>query len=86
MASNLGWTWEEHKKFQNALAIYGIDETPGMWSYLVRVTGKTEQEVKAHYKKIMVGVVQIEAGLISLPRDDEVSDGQNNNRQNDEQR
>lgn len=73
MASNLIWTWEQHKKFQNALAIYGIDETPGMWRYLVRCTGKTEDEIKVYYEKLMVEIKKIE-----------VSGDHNNNGEHDE--
>uniref|UniRef100_M1B8X5 MYB transcription factor MYB164 n=1 Tax=Solanum tuberosum TaxID=4113 RepID=M1B8X5_SOLTU len=71
MASNSTWTLEQHKKFQNALAIYGIDETPGMWCYLVRTTGKTEEEIKSYYEKLMVEIKKIESAPISLPRDEE---------------
>ncbi|WMV57006.1 hypothetical protein MTR67_050391 [Solanum verrucosum] len=65
MASNSTWSWEQHKKFQNALAIYGIDETAGMWRYLVRTMGKTEEEVKSYYEKLMVEIKKIEAAPIS---------------------
>ncbi|KAM3289518.1 hypothetical protein P3S67_017806 [Capsicum chacoense] len=82
MAANLTWTWEQHKKFANAVAIYGFDETPGMWRYLIWVTGKTEEEVKLHYEKLMRGIRNIEAGLLRLPENENVIDGLNNNGNN----
>ncbi|KAK6796562.1 hypothetical protein RDI58_004263 [Solanum bulbocastanum] len=86
MASNSTWTLVQHKKFQNALAIYGIDETSGMWRYLVRTTGKTEEEVKSYYEKLMVEIKKIEAGPVCLPRDEEASGDHNNNREQHDHR
>ncbi|KAG5573528.1 hypothetical protein H5410_063294, partial [Solanum commersonii] len=68
MASNSTWTWEQHKKFQNALAIYGIDETP---------------EVKSYYEKLMVEIKKIEAALIYLPRDEELAELEARNEEKD---
>lgn len=84
MASNSTWTWEEHKKFLNALAVHNFDETSSMWHYLVNVTGKTEEEVKLKYEKIMIEIKKIEATLIPLLKNDE--DVHDNNHEDDKQR
>ncbi|MCD9640854.1 hypothetical protein HAX54_026562 [Datura stramonium] len=47
MASNSKWTWEENKKFENALAIYDKD-TPDRWSNVAKATGKSEEDVRLH--------------------------------------
>ncbi|KAK4716034.1 hypothetical protein R3W88_014372 [Solanum pinnatisectum] len=86
MTSNSVWTWEEQMKFLKALAICGFDETLGMWCYLVNATGKNEEEVKFHFEKIMVEIKKIEASLIHLLKNEEISGGHNNNRDDDEQR
>uniref|UniRef100_A0A3Q7GI03 Myb-like domain-containing protein n=1 Tax=Solanum lycopersicum TaxID=4081 RepID=A0A3Q7GI03_SOLLC len=86
MTSNSIWTWEEQMKFLEALAICGFDDTLGIWRYLVDVTGKNQEEVKFHFEKVMVEIKNIEASLIHLLKNEEISGGHNNNRDDDEQR
>ncbi|KAF7817578.1 protein RADIALIS-like 4 [Senna tora] len=67
MASSSGWTAKQNKKFENALAMYEED-TPDRWQKLARaVGGKTVEEVKRHYEKLVEDVKLIEQGHIPLP-------------------
>ncbi|TKY75155.1 RADIALIS 1 [Spatholobus suberectus] len=67
MASSQGWTAKQNKRFENALAIFDKD-TPDRWQNLARaVGGKTVEEVKRHYEKLVEDVKQIEEGHVPLP-------------------
>ncbi|KAJ1384949.1 SANT/Myb domain [Sesbania bispinosa] len=67
MASNSVWTAKQNKRFENALAIYD-EGTPDRWQKLARaVGGKTVEEVKRHYEKLVEDVKQIEEGHVPLP-------------------
>ncbi|XP_060171367.1 protein RADIALIS-like 4 [Lycium barbarum] len=81
MASTSTWTWEQNKKFENALAIFD-KETPGRWSNVAKACGKTEEEVKLHYEKIVEDIKDIESGKIPLPKYREASVGETSNRYN----
>ncbi|KAG5573529.1 hypothetical protein H5410_063295, partial [Solanum commersonii] len=67
MATNSTWTREEDKMFENALAIFDKD-TPDRWSNVAKATGKTEEEVKLHYQKLVEDIENIEADLVPLPK------------------
>ncbi|KAL2538329.1 Protein RADIALIS-like 6 [Forsythia ovata] len=67
MGSNSTWTAEQNKLFEKALAQYD-KVTPDRWGNLVQgVGGKTEAEVKQHYKKLVEDINQIESGQVPLP-------------------
>jgi len=67
MASSQGWTPKQNKRFENALAIFDKD-TPDRWHNLARaVGGKTVEDVKRHYEKLVEDVKQIEEGHVPLP-------------------
>nr|XP_004238300.1 protein RADIALIS-like 3 [Solanum lycopersicum] len=67
MATNSTWSHHQNKLFENALAIYDID-TPDRWRKLANaVGGKTEEEVKNHYEKLVEDIKRIESGNIPLP-------------------
>ncbi|KAJ7958027.1 Protein RADIALIS-like [Quillaja saponaria] len=67
MASSSSWTPKQNKMFENALAIYDED-SPDRWHNLARaVGGKTVEEVKRHYEKLVEDVKQIEAGQVPIP-------------------
>ncbi|KAL2346325.1 hypothetical protein Fmac_000325 [Flemingia macrophylla] len=66
-SSQQGWTPKQNKRFENALAIYDQD-TPDRWQKLARaVGGKTVEEVKRHYEKLVEDVKKIEEGDVPLP-------------------
>ncbi|WMV57005.1 hypothetical protein MTR67_050390 [Solanum verrucosum] len=67
MATNSTWTREEDKMFENALAIFDKD-TQDRWSNVAKATGKTEEEVKLHYQKLVEDIENIEADLVPLPK------------------
>ncbi|MCE3052167.1 hypothetical protein HAX54_051739 [Datura stramonium] len=67
MGTNSTWSEQQNKSFENALAIYDRD-TPERWRNLARaVGGKTEQEVKNHYEKLVEDIHRIESGNVPLP-------------------
>ncbi|XP_028803062.1 protein RADIALIS-like 4 [Neltuma alba] len=67
MASSSTWTAKQNKRFENALALYP-EETPDRWQKLARaVGGKTVEEVKRHYEKLVEDVKLIEEGHVPLP-------------------
>lgn len=69
MASNSSeWTRKQNKRFENALALYE-EESPDRWKKLARAVGggKTEEEVKRHYEKLVHDLKQIEEGQVPLP-------------------
>ncbi|KAH7568469.1 hypothetical protein JRO89_XS06G0003800 [Xanthoceras sorbifolium] len=61
------WTWKQNKRFENALAIHDED-TADRWHNVAAVVGggKTVEEVKRRYEKLVEDVKQIEAGLVPL--------------------
>ncbi|PHT98820.1 Transcription factor RADIALIS [Capsicum chinense] len=67
MATNSTWSNQQNKLFENALAIYDTD-TPDRWRKLAKaVGGKTEEEVKSHYEKLVEDIKHIESGNVPLP-------------------
>ncbi|KAK4374322.1 hypothetical protein RND71_004999 [Anisodus tanguticus] len=78
MATNSTWTWEQEKKFENALVIYEED-TPNRWHNVAKACGKTEEEVKLHYEILVEDIKNIESGKVPLPKYKEASDDHYNN-------
>lgn len=67
MSSSGSWTAKQNKAFENALAMYDQD-TPDRWQKLAKaVGGKTVEEVKKHYEKLVEDVNRIESGEVPLP-------------------
>lgn len=67
MASSQGWTAKQNKRFENALAIFDKD-TPDRWQNMARaVGGKSVEEVKRHYEKLVEDLKLIEEGRVPLP-------------------
>lgn len=61
------WTRKENKLFEEALAIYNEGE-PDFFHNLARaVGGKTVEEVKEHYQRLVHDLELIESGKIPLP-------------------
>ncbi|TXG53138.1 hypothetical protein EZV62_022307 [Acer yangbiense] len=59
------WTTEQNKAFENALAIYSDkDTTEERWHNIAAAVGggKTLEEVKKHYEKLVEDLKLIEAG------------------------
>nr|AYC76742.1 divaricata [Streptocarpus ionanthus] len=62
-----GWTPEENKAFENALALFD-ETTPNRWQKVAEmVPGKTVVDVMRQYKELEDDVSSIEAGLIPVP-------------------
>ncbi|XP_020098410.1 protein RADIALIS-like 3 [Ananas comosus] len=57
------WTAKQNKTFERALAVYDKD-TPDVAR---AVGGKTPEEVKQHYEKLVRDVQQIESGRVPFP-------------------
>ncbi|KZV18367.1 protein RADIALIS-like 4 [Dorcoceras hygrometricum] len=67
MASNSSWTDKENKRFEDALADFDKN-SPDRWNRLARaVGGKTVEEVKSHYRKLVEDLDHIETGKVPLP-------------------
>ncbi|XP_075516085.1 protein RADIALIS-like 4 [Primulina tabacum] len=68
MGSNSSWTEKENKRFEDALADFDKN-SPERWNRLARAvgTGKTVEEVKCHYQKLVEDLDHIENGKVPLP-------------------
>ncbi|PIM98212.1 hypothetical protein CDL12_28783 [Handroanthus impetiginosus] len=68
MGSSSTWTAKQNKLFENALAVYD-KETPDRWENVARAVGggKTVDEVKCHYQKLVQDIHRIESGKGPLP-------------------
>ncbi|KAL3845243.1 hypothetical protein ACJIZ3_002646 [Penstemon smallii] len=70
MGSNSSWTSRQNKLFEDALATYDKNvNSPDWWQNLARAVGggKTVEEVKCHYQKLVEDITHIETGKIPLP-------------------
>lgn len=64
----MGWTREENRRFEDALAVYGPDD-PNRWQHVANaVGGKSVDEVKRHYEVLKEDVKQIERDQVPFPR------------------
>ncbi|KAI4316824.1 hypothetical protein L6164_024764 [Bauhinia variegata] len=64
----MGWTREENRRFEDALAVYG-PEDPNRWQHVANtVGGKSTEEVKRHYERLKEDVNRIERDQVPLPR------------------
>ncbi|KAI9113384.1 hypothetical protein K1719_015909 [Acacia pycnantha] len=64
----MGWTREENRRFEDALAVYG-PEDPNRWQHVANaVAGKSAQEVRRHYEILTEDVNRIERDQVPLPR------------------
>ncbi|KAK9161854.1 hypothetical protein Syun_008195 [Stephania yunnanensis] len=62
--SNLlcGWSWEENKVFELALAVVN-EEDPDRWEAVAAMVGsRTAEEVKKHYEILLQDLKLIESG------------------------
>ncbi|KAK8673223.1 hypothetical protein V6N13_111572 [Hibiscus sabdariffa] len=67
-SSNLKWTAEQTKLFENGLAIYDKD-IPQRWQEIAKlVGGTTEHEVKQQYEILLDDINRIESGKVALPK------------------
>ncbi|KAJ0086914.1 hypothetical protein Patl1_09155 [Pistacia atlantica] len=65
--SDSTWTAEQNKQFERALAVYDKD-TPDRWVNVARaVGGKSPEEVKRHYDRLVQDLMYIESGQFPLP-------------------
>ncbi|TXG52210.1 hypothetical protein EZV62_021379 [Acer yangbiense] len=62
------WTTEQNKMFERALAVYD-KETPERWQNVARFVGggKSADEVKRHYDRLVQDLLYIESGQFPLP-------------------
>ncbi|KAK9012222.1 hypothetical protein V6N11_040288 [Hibiscus sabdariffa] len=67
-SSNLNWTVEQNKLFENGLAINDKDNTQ-RWQQMAKlVGGTTEHEVKQQYEILLDDINRIESGKVALPK------------------
>ncbi|XP_021907878.1 protein RADIALIS-like 3 [Carica papaya] len=66
-SSSSSWTPKQNKLFERALAVYDKD-TPDRWINVAKaVGGKSAEEVKKHYEKLIRDVKDIESGRYPYP-------------------
>ncbi|KAL4337621.1 hypothetical protein AHAS_Ahas12G0128500 [Arachis hypogaea] len=67
MQSSSSWSAKDNKAFERALAVYDKD-TPDRWYNIARaVGGKTPEDVKRHYERLVHDVRHIESGQAEKP-------------------
>ncbi|XP_075476886.1 protein RADIALIS-like 3 [Primulina tabacum] len=66
--SSTGWTPQENKLFEKALARFDKD-TPDRWHNISRAMGggKSAEEVKRHFEILMEDLRRIESGYVPFP-------------------
>ncbi|XP_043808913.1 protein RADIALIS-like 5 isoform X3 [Manihot esculenta] len=65
--SSSSWTPKQNKLFEKALALYDKD-TPDRWQNVAKaVGGKSPEEVKIHYDRLVEDLIYIESGQAPLP-------------------
>ncbi|KAK9091139.1 hypothetical protein Sjap_024316 [Stephania japonica] len=64
-----GWSREEEKTFENAIATYWDENgSKNRWEKIASlVPGKTMEQVKRHYEVLVEDINSIEAGLVPIP-------------------
>ncbi|KAG6408765.1 hypothetical protein SASPL_131786 [Salvia splendens] len=67
MSSNSKWTAWENKVFEDALASYGKGTAEWWQNVAEAVGGKSVEEVKRHYQKLVQDINRIETGKVPLP-------------------
>ncbi|CAL0313167.1 unnamed protein product [Lupinus luteus] len=67
VGSNSGWSLEQDKAFENALATHPEDASNRWEKIVADVPGKTLEEIKHHYELLVDDVNQIESGCVPLP-------------------
>ncbi|KAL7002112.1 hypothetical protein U1Q18_003265 [Sarracenia purpurea var. burkii] len=70
-----GWTRDQDKAFENALATYPEDSVDRWEKILADVPGKSLEEIKHHYELLVDDINQIESGCVPLPCYNSPSDG-----------
>ncbi|KAL5981771.1 hypothetical protein ACLOJK_015835 [Asimina triloba] len=61
------WTLKQNKDFERAIAIFD-EGTPERWEKVASmVAGKTPEDVRRHYNRLLHDLKRIECGLIPIP-------------------
>ncbi|XP_021713605.1 transcription factor SRM1-like [Chenopodium quinoa] len=66
----MGWSFEEDKVFENAIAELGLESQNLVQEIALRMPGKTIEEIQTHIDELMHDVMMIEAGLLDEELDD----------------
>ncbi|CAN6439306.1 unnamed protein product [Victoria cruziana] len=65
-SSSVPWSWEENKRFENFLV--SIPDGPDRWSVMAKeLPGRTPQELKLRYEKLVADIADIEEDRVALP-------------------
>ncbi|VAH23341.1 unnamed protein product [Triticum turgidum subsp. durum] len=67
-AGRAGWTPQQNKLFEQALAVHDRD-TPDRWHNVARAVGggKSADDVKRYYELLVHDIARIEAGKVAFP-------------------
>ncbi|KGN61794.1 transcription factor RADIALIS [Cucumis sativus] len=68
-SSSSSWTPNQNKAFERALAVFDKD-TPDRWLNVAKAVGggKTPDEVKRHFDRLVEDVKHIESGRVPFPK------------------
>ncbi|KAL6274256.1 hypothetical protein ACE6H2_024948 [Prunus campanulata] len=61
------WTFDENKRFENALTELNLDAPYLFQKLSTRVPGKTVAQVKKHFEALFEDILMIESGRIAVP-------------------
>ncbi|BBH09397.1 RAD-like 1, partial [Prunus dulcis] len=66
-SSMSSWTAKQNKAFEKALALYDKDTADRWYNVAKAVGGKTPEEVKRHYERLVEDIKHIESGQVPFP-------------------
>lgn len=62
------WSASENKVFENGLVLYEEIDEPEKWRRIAEeIPGKSHEDVKKHYERLLEDVEMIESGLVRVP-------------------
>ncbi|OIV97620.1 hypothetical protein TanjilG_12377 [Lupinus angustifolius] len=64
----MGWTREENRRFEDALAVHGPNDQNRWQNVANAVGGKSVEEVKKHYEILKEDLIRIECDQIIPPK------------------
>ncbi|KAH0970900.1 hypothetical protein GBA52_023056 [Prunus armeniaca] len=67
------WTFDENKRFENALTELNLDAPYLFQKLSTRVPGKTVAQVKKHFEALFEDILMIESGHIAVPEYNKIS-------------
>lgn len=64
----VAWSAYENKVFENGLVLYEENDEPEKWRRIAEeIPGKSHEEVRKHYERLLEDVEMIESGFVPVP-------------------